>query len=206
MFLSKKNHAKNLLSGKISSKRTVFYKLKEVLDKKANQVSFGISQSFEYFQAADSVTIATRPLLCFYGMLSLAKSLIVANNKDLYLEDIKYHGFTQRPIDIALETYVNNPKDWKMESEYAIIREGVSQHLTEVMCGFRFPGKTIITFKDILAVCPEIAQMYEFFYGGPSKTIYLYRFRTISKDPYKIEICPAETDGEGNIRKDTRVS
>jgi len=194
MFLSKKNNARNLLSGELPSGRNVFYKETEVLDRKANQVSFGISQSFEYFRAADSVTIATRPLLYFYGMLSLAKSLIVANKNDFYLEDMKYHGFTQRPIDTELETYAKDPRAWKMEREYAVIHEGVSQHLVEVIGGFRFPDKAIITFKDILAVCPEIAQMYEFFYNEPSKTIYLYRFDTISKDPYKIEICPNETD------------
>jgi hypothetical protein len=197
MFLSKKNNAKSLLAGKIKSARTVVYEQEEVLDKKANQVSLGISQSFEYFRAADSVTIATRPLLYFYGMLSLAKSLIVANKKEIYFENMKYHGLTQQlrePIDTALKDYVDKPKDWKMESEYAITRPGVAQHLTELMCGFQFPNDTIVTFKDILSVCPEIAQMFEFFYGEPSKTIYLYRYREISKDPYRLEICPAEKD------------
>lgn len=194
MFLSKRKNAENLLSGRIPSARTVIYKKKGVLKKKASQVSFGLSQSSEYFKAANSVTIATSPLLYFYGMLALAKSLVVANKKNLYLEDMEYHGFTQKSEDPILKTYRMDSKSWNMESEYAEIREGVFQNFAEVIDGFRFQNKTVVAFKDILAVCAEIAQMYEFFYQEPSKTIYLYDFKEISKAPFKIRICPAEKD------------
>lgn len=125
MFLAKKANARNLLAGDIPSGRIVIYKKEKILETKAEQVSFGISQSFEYFRAADSVSIATSPLLYFYGMLSLAKSLIVANETDVYLEDINYHGFAKLPKDAKLEAYDKNPKSWNIESEYAVVREGV---------------------------------------------------------------------------------
>lgn len=194
LFLAKKNNVERLLSGEIESGRTQKYHEKEVLEKKAIQVSFGISQSFEYFRAADTVGVATSPLLYFYGALSLAKSLVVANEKEAYFEGLKYHGLTGRPIDSVLETYSADPKLWKMEDEYAILRKGVSKCFTEVVCGFHLPDNSVVLFKDLLAVCPEIAQMFEIYYGEPSRTLYLYQFKQISEKPYKIEICPCEVD------------
>jgi hypothetical protein len=194
MFLARRNNAKNLLSGNIRSERTVTYQLGESLDKKANQVSFGISQSFEYFRAADSVSVATSPLLYFYGVLSLAKSLIVANEADTYLEDMRYHGLAKKPRDAALETYEQNPESWNMEGEFGVTHEGVFKHFTKVVSDFEYPDGSVITFKDLLAVCPEIRQMFDKYYGGPSKTLYLYHFEKLSEDPYKIQICPEEKD------------
>ena len=95
MFLSKKNNAKKLLAGDIRSGRILIYEQGAELERKASQVSFGINQASEYYRAAGSASVATSPLLFFYGMLSLAKTLIVANKKDIYFEDMKYHGLTQ---------------------------------------------------------------------------------------------------------------
>jgi len=194
MFLSKKNNTKNLLAGDIHSARDVTYKKGEELEKKATQVAFGISQSFEYFQAARSVSVATSPLLYFYGMLSLAKSLIVANEKGIYFEDIAYHGLAKHPRDQILEKYESNPKSWNVENEYAIVRDGVFPHFTRVISDFQYPDKAVFAFKDTLAVCPEISQMFERYYGEPSRILYMYSFRQVSKDPYQIQICPRETD------------
>lgn len=194
MFLSKRNNAKNLLAGKIRSARAMIYDEGKELEKKATQVAFGISQSFEYFQAAHSVSVATSPLLYFYGMLSLAKSLIVANEKDVYLEDVRYHGLAKLPRDKTLENYESDPESWNVESEYAIARDGVFPHFTKVISNFEYPNKAIFTFKDVLAVCPETSQMFERYYAEPSKILYLYSFKQVSKDPFKIQICPRETD------------
>ena len=195
LFLAKKNNAKKLLSGSISSGRTVIYKQRSILEKKANQVSFGISQSFEYFHAADSVSITTSPLLYFYGMLSLAKSLIVANRKKVFLEDIDYHGLARRPKDKTIAAYDSKPKSWEIEKEYAVSRaSGVFPHFTDVISDFQYPNGAVFALKDTLAVCPEISQFFEKYYGKASKTLYLYQFQIISEDLYKIEICPSERD------------
>ena len=190
MFLSKTKNAKNLLLGKLQSNRKIIYKDGTELDRKANQLSLGITQAWEYFRAADSVSIATSPLLYFYGMLSLAKSLIIANKKNLFFEDIKYHGLTQNSKDTTIENYKKNPKNWKMEDEFIEIRSGVAPHLMELIDNFQIPNESIITFKDLLSVCPEIAQLFELYYQEPSNTIYLYYIREDS-DPYKLVICPS---------------
>jgi hypothetical protein len=194
MFLAKRDNARNLLSGNIPSNRSVIYNPGSSLDKKASQVSFGISQSSEYFRAADAVSVATSPLLYFYGMRSLAKSLVVANEADTYLENMMYHGLAKKSRDAALEAYEKDPQSWTMEAEFAVTRKGVFKHLTQAVSDFQYPDGSVITFKDLLAVCPEIRQMFSKYYGETSKTLYLHSFQETSKDPYRIQICPDERD------------
>ena len=140
LFLSKMNNTKKLLSGSISSGRTLLYPEGPVLEKKAKQVSFCIAQAYEYFRAADSVSIATSPLLYYYGMLSLAKSLIVANERPIYLENIKYHGLARRPKDAQISNYDSRPDVWTIEKEYAVAhQDGVFPHLKYVLTGSIYP-------------------------------------------------------------------
>jgi hypothetical protein len=135
-------------------------------------------------------------------MLSLAKTLIVANKKDIYFEDMKYHGLTQNCAkDAEITKYRQDPEKWELECEFAVTRHGVSEFLTDLSSGFQFPNLCVITFKDIISICPEISQMYELYYGEPPRTAYLYGFKEISKDPYKIEICPQGTDEKDIIAR-----
>ena len=195
LFLSKMNNTKKLLSGSISSRRSLNYTQRSVLNKKAKQVSFCVAQSFEYFRAADSVSTATSPLLYYYGMLSLAKSLIVANQETVFLEDVNYHGLARRPKDTQISNYDNRPELWTIEKEYALTREdGVFPQLKELLTGSRYPDLSTFVLKDLLAVIPEISQMFEKYYGKESQVLYLYRFTERSKTPYEIQICIREKD------------
>jgi hypothetical protein len=195
MFLSKMNNARKLLSGSISSGRSLLYTQGPDLDKKAKQLSFCIAQSYEYFRAADSASIATSPLLYYYGMLSLAKSLIVANERPVYLEDVKYHGLARRPKDARISKYDNSPNLWTIEKEYALTRQdGVFPHLKDVLTGSRYPNSSTFVLKDLLAVIPEISQMFEKYYGRKSIVLYLNRYKQLSTDPYEIQIYIQEKD------------
>lgn len=194
MFLSKRNNVVNLLSGKIESNRKLLFEEGETLERKANQISLSISQANEYFRAAESLTLATKPLLYFYGMLSLSKSLIVANSKETYLENINYHGLTQRPRNEELKEYHDKPNSWAMEKEYAVVAPGVFNELSKVISNFEFPDNSIIFLKDILAVCPEIARLYEMYYKEQSNTLSLYNYEEKSKQPFVAEIDFNETE------------
>ena len=185
-FFGKRVNCKRLLLGEIDSGRKIHYTEGPDLDKKVNQISMCINQASEYFTAAHQVSINTSPLLLFYGMLSLAKALIVANKRDIFLEDIKYHGLYTRPIDDELLKYRDNPKNWTMEQEYAITNDGVFKHFTEIVDKFTFENGSIIKFKNILSICPEISAMYEKYYDEASKTLPLYSFKKISDEPIKI--------------------
>jgi len=89
-FLSHVNNATRLLEGGLgcSVKREI---AQDIGSRKARQLSACIQQAEEYYNAAGRATIATSPLLLFYGMLSLAKALVVANHPTLLLENINYH-------------------------------------------------------------------------------------------------------------------
>ena len=102
-FLSYPENCKRFLKGEIKSNRTI-YAIDEIsLEKKSKQISMCIRQAWEYFNAAENVSINTSPLLIFYGMLSLAKALIITENKDVFLEQIGYHGLHTKAKDDKLK-------------------------------------------------------------------------------------------------------
>lgn len=198
-FLGNKNNCIKLLSGEIQSTRPTFSFDVSDLEKKANQISMCINQASEYFLAANQVSINTSPLLYFYGMLSLAKALIVANKQEVFLEDINYHGLHSRPINKDLAAYKQNSKDWSMEKEYAITNDGVFKHLTETLDGFSFQNNSIITFNDVLSICPEISGMYLKYYNNYSNVLPLYKHEETSS-PFSITLFPRKLD-ENEIYK-----
>ncbi|MBI4402392.1 MAG: hypothetical protein HY581_12270 [Nitrospirae bacterium] len=70
--------------------------------KQARQIRYCIEQAEEYFQAATDVSVATQPLLLYYGMASLAWALILFKKTGDYALDRQKpghqdHGLT-RPI------------------------------------------------------------------------------------------------------------
>ena len=97
-----------LLTGKMKSERQSFFESCELTSRKSHQIAYAIKQADEYFTAGDSVSIATSPLMYFYGMLALTKALLVANSEETLLEDIKYHGLYTRPITSDLRRYTSN--------------------------------------------------------------------------------------------------
>ena len=187
-FFGKRVNCKRLLLGEIDSGRKIHYTKGPDLDKKVNQISMCINQASEYFTAANQVSINTSPLLLFYGMLSLAKALIVANKRDTFQEDIKYHGLYTRPIDDELCIYRDNPKNWTMEQEYAVTNDGVFKYFTEIVDKFTFENGSIIKFKNILSICPEISAIYEKYYDESSKTLSYYSYEVISEKPLQIKL------------------
>jgi hypothetical protein len=107
------------------------------LEAKARQVSYCIVQASEYFKAADAVTIDTSPLLYFYGMLSLSKALIVANEPKTLLDDIKYHG-------LKADRTASSPK---LEDQTVRTDNGVFARLTSVIQGFKYPKGGAFVFR-----------------------------------------------------------
>lgn len=184
---------RRLLLGQLESQRVLKFSEGDLVEKKASQIAYCITQASEFYKAADSITINTSPLLYFYGMLALAKALIVANHPDLLLEDVNYHGFTTRPISSELKAYVDNKESWAIEREYAVVREGVFKSLTRIVQNFEFEENAVLYLKDILAVDPEICEMYRRHFGEAPAVQYLYDYKE-QLDPYQLEICPQTKD------------
>jgi len=190
LFLSYSSNVLRLLDGTLKSNRTLLYQNEPALKRKAVQISAAIKQGYEYFTAADNVTINTSPLLYFYGMLSLSKALLVANVEELFLDDIKYHGLHTRPITEELKNYSENKEIWTIEKEYAVTNDGVFNELNKLIHGISIPKDNIIQYKTLLALDPELSIYYEKYYNESPTLFNLYSFNE-SNNPYKITLSPA---------------
>jgi len=67
-YLSSPANVRGLLSGTVQSKRTVV----QPTGTQCDQVAAAVRQADEYFFAAQQVSMATKPLLLYYGSLCLA--------------------------------------------------------------------------------------------------------------------------------------
>ncbi|PWK15767.1 YaaC family protein [Tumebacillus permanentifrigoris] len=194
-FLGNKNNCINLLNGSIKSERTIIYnETNEFMEKKADQIAMCINQAFEYFEAADKVSIRTSPVLLFYGMLSLAKAVIVANEKTIFVEDINYHGLHTRPRNQSLQQYKNDRNSWEIEKEFSVTDKGVFKYLTNIFDSFMFPDGSFIFLKDMLSVCPEVHNIYEKYYGEPARILALYSLEESNDPNYKMKISSYSND------------
>ncbi len=127
--------------------------------------------------------------------MSLSKALIVANTPDLLLDDIKYHGLFTRPITEELQLYSANPNNWSMEDEFAVTNDGVFKHLTKLIHGVVLPDQSVIKYKDILVIEPEISDMYYRYYGAVPRVQYIYDHKE-QDNPYKLTIEVTTKDHE----------
>ena len=166
-FLSHVNNATRLLEGGLgcSVKREI---AQDIGSRKARQLSACIQQAEEYYNAAGRATIATSPLLLFYGMLSLAKALVVANHPTLLLENINYHDL----------------KRAKGESDYVPLEEihlktdgGVFEEFMKTATGTALPRHAEVRFKDILATLPDVSEFYVRYYSEQPKCLGLYDYQ-----------------------------
>ena len=82
----------NVLTGKLASHRNPQWAESDEIRERAYEIAACVRQADEYFAAAEAVGSATRPLLLFYGVESLAKAIIVAKLDDVRLANLKYHG------------------------------------------------------------------------------------------------------------------
>ena len=189
-FISYRENCRNLLIGKISSGRSLIFDAADAsLERKVIEVSMCIQQGIEYFCAANQVTLNTSPLLVYYGMLSLAKAVIVANANNLFIDDIEYHGLSAKPNNEMLKEFRRNKSNWCIENEFAIVNGGVFNELNNVLAPDSvLPTKSIIRVKDCLSCIPEIKELYEKYYGEHANSFDMYdELRQCQRDPSKIE-------------------
>jgi hypothetical protein len=109
-------------------------------ERKADEISSSIKQFLEYYDAAKNVTLTTKPLLLYYGFLSLARAAVIFRNKNIFLKDIKYHGL------ISIHDEEVPPEEETIE---------VRQGLFPLLSSPPLPAKTRFSLKELLAVYPE---------------------------------------------------
>ena len=166
-FLSHFNNATRLLQGGLGC--SVEREIPEgTVSRKARQLSACIQQAEEYYNAASRATIATSPLLLFYGMLSLAKALVVGNHPTLLLEDVNYHG---------LKRTKGESDDAPLEEIHLTTDGGVFEEFMKIATGTALPRNAEVRFKDILAALPSVAEFYARYYSEQPNCLGLYDSR-----------------------------
>ena len=178
-YLAKSANVARLLAGGIDSKRDHIWASSEA-DRSAPEISACIRQADEYFQAARNVSLATKPLMLFYGAQSLAKSVILANDSSRSLSDFTYHGLTtsaraaKDELRESLAQYSRDPERWTLEEEYAVVNSGVFPYLCEAL-GDRGPAhREVITYKDTIRLLPDMRDVFERHYGENHESLSIY--------------------------------
>ena len=182
-----------ILTGHTGSRKDENAYERELAELKANEISCLLVQADEYFQAADAVGLATRPLPLYYGMLSLAKAVIIAWKKEIRLADLRYHGLDRRTRSKDLADYEADPSCWTLGAEYACANEGVFQHFFSLLDDEELPRGGVFRLDDLLRTDAEISASYNRVSNFASKTYPLYQVE-VSDNPYGIMLCPTTTD------------
>jgi hypothetical protein len=173
-YLASSANVYDLLSGQLGIQRQLgsqslpLYNKSDALKARAHEIASCIRQADEYYRSSDSVSLATQPLLQFYGAESLAKAVILANVPDSQLSDMNYHGLSTNP-NVAkdnveeLKAYSSNPNSWEVEKQFAITNKGVFPLLCKSVGDTLPPEGTVFFFKELLSTIPDMATRYAHF-------------------------------------------
>lgn len=142
--------------------------------------------------AAQATSLTTSPLLFFYGAQVLTKAIVLANNYSVKLTDIKYHGLNTRPKTAkssgdALATYTDTPTSWEIEKEFGITHDGLFQYLCATV-GEKIEVGHIITFKDTLALTPDLNDIFRRYYNEAGRCFSLSEWPQNPQQGFKAEI------------------
>jgi hypothetical protein len=193
-------NVRNLLTGQTASSRTERWPVDESIAR-AHEIASCVEQADEYFQASRTVGLATKPLLQFYGAEALAKAMILAGDRTVNLQDLRYHGLSTRASTAAgpgrddLQRYADSPLAWAVEQEFAVTNHGVFVQLARVTGDAPVGPGTVIRFREVLRIMPDLAQAYERHYGEPSHCVMLYdRPRSQPGEPFTIRFTAANVE------------
>ncbi|WP_018131387.1 YaaC family protein [Effusibacillus pohliae] len=121
---------------------------------------FGIKQARQYYRAAETCDIMTKPLLLYYGMMSLARALIACRDPDYpTTTSVLKHGLSTRKLKRDSYCFI--------QDEIRVQKDGLFVVLHEMLGGSRFSERQRVVMKDLLAVLPELIPCYQRLYGLP---------------------------------------
>lgn len=128
----------------------------------ANDFAFTVSAAREYYEAADKVTILTRPLLVFYGMVSLSKVLFTATHNRR--SPSTKHGLQKekQPIGSLAELSVRITKD------------GTFPQFHGCYCRDTLSNAKL-SLKELLSLIPEVKVPFETIYNEKSRALRVLR-------------------------------
>lgn len=119
----------------------------------AIELAYCFKQAREYYNATTNTTELTHPILLYYGMVSLARALVVATYK--FRNPKKGHGL------VALNNF-----------DYVAVKErGLFPRFHDCYCSAPqiYLSKPKLTLQELFSVIPELRREYEMIYGESSQ-------------------------------------
>ncbi len=174
-------NVKNLLTGRLSSRRVQLWPDDDETGQRSHEMASCIEQADEYFSASRTVGLATKPLMQFYGVQSLSKTVILSANPRARLAQLSYHGLSGRASTAAsdsdrriLQEYASEPGRWTLEDEFAVTNEGVFPYLASIASSVTIPKGCVLRFVELVRLVPELVQLYRRHYGDSGHSFRLY--------------------------------
>lgn len=156
-FFESEHNARDFLVEKLPKERSS----EEILEL-ARNLSVDMQAAKEYFKAAEGVSLLTRPLLIYYGMVNLAKVLHIACKGET--PEGKRHGLESlKPWNGVLSELSVKVK------QYGIFPEFYHCYSNEEIHGSNF------SIKQLLSQIPEVKVAYETVYKEKSLSLKVIR-------------------------------
>jgi hypothetical protein len=142
-----------------------------LISKKAEQIAFTIRQAEDYFLSAKGGDISIKPLLIYYGILGLAKCLIISGDNEYTLDatPLDYaehgtHGLSWR-VDVGDRSQILARKSESLTREFCITkRTGIYPLFRRCYAEVVPPNNTKINIKTLLSLIGENWQNYQSYF------------------------------------------
>lgn len=143
-----------------------------LVNKKAEQIAFTIRQAEDFFLSAKEGDISIKPLLIYYGILGLAKCLIIAGDNPYTLDatPLDYtehgtHGLSWK-VDVAARSQVSARKSGVLTKEFCITKtRGIYPLFRKCYAEILPPNNTKIDIKTLISLIGENWQTYHSYFS-----------------------------------------
>lgn len=147
-------------------------------EKKARQISANLAQGRQYFNASFKVGLIAKPLLVYYGVLSICRAIILYRDRASGEESLhSSHGLAAVGWAQTLAGSLVNIRDLKMEVTAGTFGElldatknverftpplhaAMSKEGVVPTVSLRLPAATQLTFGDALSRIPELSELH----------------------------------------------
>lgn len=159
------NYTKSVLAANLTRHSSL-------IDKKARQIAFTIRQSEDYFLSAGEADISIKPLLIYYGILGLAKCLIISGDNQYTLDatpidydDHGAHGLSWK-VDTNDRSQIAARKSGALTKEFCVTKtRGTYPLFRKCYADVLPPNNTKIDIKTLLSLIGENWQIYQAYYS-----------------------------------------
>ncbi len=143
-----------------------------LINKKAEQIAFTIRQAEDFFLSAREGDISIKPLLIYYGILGLAKCLIISGDNQYTLDatpldyaDHGVHGLSWK-VNVTDGSQVAARKSGALTKEFCITKtRGIYPLFRKCYADVLPPNNTKIDIRTLLSLIGENWQVYQSYFS-----------------------------------------